>query len=70
MIILIVKEKAGQRSIRWIQVIGDGRCATPPVESTRTRSVPGKLKEIEEREEEFSPWHTSKKSLDTEGLKV
>jgi hypothetical protein len=65
MIILFVEEKAGQRSIRWIRVIGDGRCATPPVESTRTRSVRGKLKEIEEREEELSAWHTSDLSPDT-----
>jgi hypothetical protein len=32
--------------------------------------VRGKLKEIEEREEEFSAWHTSDLSLDTVGLKV
>jgi hypothetical protein len=51
-------------------LIGDGRCATPPVESTSTRSVRGILKEIEEREEELSPWHTSNLALDTDRLKV
>ena len=62
--------KVREKSESSEYLIGDGRCATPPIESARTFSVRGILKEIEEREEELSLWHTSNLALDTSRLKV